>query len=437
MPRTINEVAVIGAGTMGAGIAGVCAAAGYPVVLLDLIEGAASQAVERLSSGKRPVLTAEQAALISCGSLGQDLETIADCDWICEVIVEKLEPKRELYQRIEPIRKPGSIVSSNTSGIPLKDLTDGMPDSLRRDIAITHFFNPVHVMKLLELVPGEDTSDDVITTLAEFCGKKLGKGAVYAKDTVNFIGNRIGCFWILSGLHIGEKALRNGLTTESIDALMSEPMGFPSTGLYGLCDLIGLDIMESVAKNLAANLPEDDIGHQYTAFPAAEQAMFDQGQLGRKTGGGFYKLLRHDDGSKTMQIFDLVTEQWRDAQPVTLADSQQDCAELLFGDSNESQFAWEIMSLTLAYAADLVPEIADDIVNVDRAMRWGFNWARGPFEMIDQLGPTRFMDKLQAENRPVPKMLAVLASASDEQFYRNDGTEYLGVDGQYHPVPAE
>lgn len=422
---------------MGAGIAGVCAAAGFPVVLLDLVEGAAEKASEKLTLGSRPVLTAEQASLIECGDLGSDLNTIADCDWICEVIIEKLQPKRDLFLQIESIRKPGSIVTSNTSGIPLRDITREMPENLQQDIAITHFFNPVHIMRLLELIPGEKTANDVIPSLAEFCSKELNKGAVYAKDTVNFIGNRIGCFWILSGLHIGENALKNGMSIETIDALMAAPMGFPGTGLYGLCDLIGLDIMESVGKNLNANLPTDDIGRQFVNFPAAEQAMFDKGQLGRKTGGGFYKLVRHDDGSKTMQIFDLMAAEWRGMQPVELKDEHSKLTSLLWSDSAEGRFAWDIMSLTLSYACDLVPDIADDIVNIDRAMRWGFNWAQGPFEMLDEIGADAFIEKLASENRAIPKMLEVLKSAKASSFYQNDGTSYLGTDGKYHSVPAE
>ncbi len=437
MARSINKIAVIGAGTMGAGIAGVCASAGFPVVLLDLVEGASEKAVDRLTGGSRPALTLEQASLISCGSLDNDLDKVADCDWLCEVIIEKLEPKRELFKKLEKIRKSNSIVTSNTSGIPLRDITAGMPEQLKRDIAITHFFNPVHIMRLLELIPGEETDSDVIPALADFCGKNLGKGAVYAKDTVNFIGNRIGCFWILSGLHIGRQALQNGLNTETVDALMSEPMGFPATGLYGLCDLIGLDIMESVAKNLDTNLPAHDIGREFVTFPSAEQSMFDSGQLGRKTGGGFYKLIRHDDGSKSMQVFDLLTEKWRSAVNVELTDEQKNYSDLLSGNSIESKFAWDIMSLTLAYSADLVPEIADDIVNIDRAMRWGFNWTYGPFELIDRLGAAIFIEKLQAENRAIPKMLQILDASGGDTFYRNNGNEYLGIDGHYHQVPAE
>ena len=435
MQRDIKKVGVIGAGTMGGGIAGVCAAAGIPVVLLDVQQDAASQAIERLTGGRRPVLDAEQAARISSGSIADDLQQLQDCDWICEVIIEDLAAKRALFEQLEPHRKPGSIITSNTSGIPLRDICAGMPEEFRRNVAITHFFNPVHIMRLLELVPGEDTDAEVTATLADFCTNTLNKGVVYAKDTVNFIGNRIGCFWVLSGLHRGIAAQQAGLRMETIDALLSKPVGLPPTGLYGLVDLIGLDIMELVAQNLRANLPEGDAYFDYLDLPAAEQAMIAAGQLGRKTGGGYYKMTRLDDGSKNMEVFDLVSQQWRALQPATLDDDQGDINSLLFSDSPEGQFAWDVMSQTLAYSADRVPEIADDIVNVDRAMRWGFSWAEGPFELIDRIGAARFTERLVSEGKPVPAMLKVLQSAGAESFYQ-DG-KFLGVDGNWHEIPAE
>jgi len=206
MKRTISSVGVIGAGTMGAGIAGISAAAGLPVVLLDLEKETATKAVDKLTGGRNPVLTEEQAKLINCGSIDSDLSLLADTDWICEVIIENLDAKRSLFEKLEPVRKDGSIITSNTSGIPLRDICAAMPDRFNNDIAVTHFFNPVHIMRLLELVPGESTDPEVTEALVKFLGGTLNKGVVYAKDTVNFIGNRIGCFWILAGLHLGTEA---------------------------------------------------------------------------------------------------------------------------------------------------------------------------------------------------------------------------------------
>ncbi|MDO6461757.1 3-hydroxyacyl-CoA dehydrogenase NAD-binding domain-containing protein [Granulosicoccaceae sp. 1_MG-2023] len=435
MTRTISRIAVIGAGTMGAGIAGVCAKAGLPVVLLDLQPGAAAAAIERLTGGSRPVLSDEEAARITPGNLNDDLALVSDADWLCEVIVEKTGPKRELFRTLDKVRKPGSILSSNTSGIPLRDISADMPEAVRRDIAITHFFNPVHLMKLVELVPGEETAPDVIPTLAAFIQNHLGKGPVYAKDTINFIGNRIGCFWLLAGLHEALPYLQQGLSIEKADALLGEPVGLPATGFFGLHDLIGLDIMESIANNLKAGLPEGDAGLPYATFPPAVQAMFEAGQLGRKTGAGFYKLERHADGSKQMMVFNPLTASWAEAAAVSLSATEQDFASLVQDKSTSGEFVRAMMLPTLAYAADLVPQIADDIVNVDRAMRWGFNWQKGPFELIDVLGAGTFAELCQAASKPVPSMVSKLLAAGADSFYKDAGRRYFGVDSEWHDVP--
>jgi len=433
MSRKIESVAVLGGGTMGTGIAGACAQAGHRVLLLDVDMATAEAAKDRILNGRPPSLEDPgKASLITLGSLEDDLHKIADYDWICEAIIEDVDAKRALFERFEPLRRDGSVVSTNTSGIPLHSITAGMPGRLCQDIAVTHFFNPVQVMKLMELVPDTDTTADVIEALSAFCGGTLGKGVVHAKDTVNFIGNRIGCFLLLSGLHKAKAALNDGLSMEEIDALMSGPMGLPKTGLYGLFDLIGLDIMYLVGKNLAVNLPAGDTGHGFTSLPATEQAMYDSGQLGRKTGGGFYKMIKHDDGSRSKEIYDVATGVWRPAVDVELAEAHQDAAGLMFGDDAQARFVWNLMGGALLYAADLIPEIADDVVNIDNAMRWGFAWKQGPFQLLDALGPAKVIAKLEADGQPLPAMLQVLKDAGGDSFYRNDGTEFLGLDGAYH-----
>lgn len=435
MTRKIDSVAVLGGGTMGGGIAGACAEAGCRVLLLDVNIEAAQKSFDRIVNGRPPAIdTPEAAERIEVGSF-DNLAKIADYDWICEAVIEDLDTKRALFEKLEPLRRDGSVVSTNTSGIPLRSITEGMPERLRRDITVTHFFNPVKMMKLMELVPDADTTQDVVDALAEFCGKRLGKGVVHAKDTVNFIGNRIGCYWMLAGLHKAHAGLEQGLSMEMVDALMGAPVGLPSTGLYGLIDLIGLDIMDFVGKNLDRNLPADDAGRAYTKFPPAEAEMMARGQLGRKTGGGFYKLIKHEDGSRSKETFDLLTGEWRPA--VEGAPSHGDAKSLLFANDMEGRFAWACMGGALAYAADLVPQISDDIVNVDRAMRWGFAWQKGPFQLLDEIGPSEFITRLEQEAHPVPHMLAVLRDAGAESFYRNEGKEFLGTDGRYHPVPAE
>lgn len=435
MTRKIDSVAVLGGGTMGAGIAGACAEAGCRVLLLDVSVEAAQKALDRIVNGRPPAIdTPEAAARIETGSF-DDLAKIADYDWICEAVIEDLDTKRTLFERLEPLRRDGSVVSTNTSGIPLRSITEGMPERLRRDITVTHFFNPVKVMKLMELVPDADTTQDAVDALAEFCGKRLGKGVVHAKDTVNFIGNRIGCYWMLAGLHKARAALEQGLSMEQVDAVMGAPVGLPSTGLYGLIDLIGLDIMDFVAKNLDLNLPAEDAGRAYLGFPPAERDMMARGQLGRKTGGGFYKLTKHEDGSRTKETFDLLAGDWRPAQEAS--PNHGDAKSLIFADDVEGRFAWACMGGALVYAADLVPRISDDIVNVDRAMRWGFAWKKGPFELLDEIGPPEVITRLEQEAHQVPRMLAILRDAGAESFYRDSGKEFLGADGRYRPVPAE
>lgn len=431
----IKKVAVIGAGTMGAGIAALCAQAGIPVVLLDLSKEGADKAVERMLMGRFPAIEeSEKAALITTGELHQGLPLLKECDWICEVVLEDLAVKRETFTLIEAHRKEGSIVSTNTSGIPLREIDRGMPERLQEEILVTHFFNPVKQMRLVELVPGAATKPEVIEAMGAFC-RQLGKGAVYAKDTVNFIGNRIGCFWILSGLHLGREAREQGLDTEFIDAIVSSPAGIPATGLYGLVDLIGLDIMDKVSQNLAENLPLEDIGRAYTTFPPEEAAMVKKGQLGRKSGGGYYRVTKSDDGSKSKEVFDHKMDKWRTANEITLDVQDQSLDSLIKSDTPQGDFFWLLMSTTLSYAAELIPEIADDIVNIDRAMRWGFGWEKGPFEMLDIIGATEFCNRLLAENRPLPKMLQILNAAGAFSFYRADGSEFLGRDGLFHPVP--
>ncbi len=432
MPRQIESVAVLGCGTMGSGIAAASAAAGCRVLMLDLTAEAVAAALDAVD--------AEHRHLVETGTMADDLGKIADYDWICEAIVEDVAVKRELFAELEPLRRDGSVISSNTSGIPLRDITEGFDDRLLADVAITHFFNPVRVMKLFELVPGEQTSPEVIDAFAAFGASKLGKGVVHAKDTVNFIGNRIGCFFMLSGLHLAKPFLADGMSQETVDAVLGKPIGLPPTGLYGLIDLIGLDVMDLVGKNLEINLPEGDAGRAYTAFPGAEQRMLDRGQLGRKAGGGFGRMVKLDDGSKKRETFDLLTETWRDGQEPDLAGVPADLGEVLFADSPQGELAWQVFGGTLRYAAGLVPEIADDVVNIDRAIRWGFNWTQGPFEMLDVLGPERVMAKIESEGGDLPKMLSVLRDSGASGFYRTDvdgAAQYLTVTGDWAAVSPE
>ena len=426
MSSNINSIAVLGAGTMGAGIAALAADKDCKVLLLDISDEAAQKGKDSMISERNPMLSdPSKINNVETGTFENDFELIKNYDWICEVVIEKLDIKRQIFEKIEKYRKDGSIVSSNTSGIPLRDITENMPDRLLSDVCITHFFNPVKVMKLCELIPGEKTKPEILDNLSIFLRDIMNKGVVNAKDTVNFIGNRIGCFLILKGLHQGKKAREVGLIQEEIDGLMSRPIGLPPTGLYGLVDLIGLDVMYSVGKNLAINLPKDDQGLKYVNLPTEEQNMFDSGQLGRKTGGGFYRMQKLDNGEKKKEVFDLSNLEWRDAKKISIDGD----LNMMLEDTEQGNYLWQVMGSTLAYAADLIPEIADDILNIDRAMRWGFALSKGPFEMLDEIGPNNFINKCKENNISIPKMLQILDESENDTFYK-DG-KYLTKDGNY------
>ncbi|MGH6719506.1 MAG: 3-hydroxyacyl-CoA dehydrogenase family protein [Alphaproteobacteria bacterium] len=437
--RKIDNVAVIGAGTMGLGIAALCADRDVPVLLLDRAGPAgdrnapARAALERLPALRPAAMTnPDKVGRVTIGNVADDLGRIAGYDWVCEAVFEDLALKRAMMTEIETRRRAGSIVTTNTSGIPLRAIVAGLPERLNRDIAVSHFFNPVSVMRLCEIVPGPHTAPDVVPTLEAFIGGRMGKGIVHAKDTVNFIANRIGCYFMLVGLHNAMAALEAGADAEAIDAALGPPVGLPSTGLFGLIDLIGLDVMDFVAKNLALNLPAGDAGRAYLAFPAQVQAMLERGQIGRKAGAGFYRMVKTADGGRGREVWDLRAGVWRGERKPEIAAGERSAAGLLAAPGPLGRLARQTVGGTLAYAAGLVPDIADDIVNVDAAMRWGYAWAKGPFELLDALDPPAFARRLASEGRGVPSMLGVLASAGRNRFYDADGKGFLGTDGRMH-----
>ena len=429
MEDNIKSVAVLGSGTMGAGIAALAANNNCKVLLLDISDDAVNKGKEKIINEKKPLLSdQEKIKNIDIGTFENDFHKIKNYDWICEVVVEELNIKRDIFTKIEKHRSINSIVSSNTSGIPLKDITKDMSEELLKNVCITHFFNPVEIMKLCELIPGEKTENKVMNKLSLFLSKVFNKGVVYGKDTVNFIGNRIGCFFMLRGLHEGKVARSKGISIEEIDSLLSKPMGLPPTGLYGLIDLIGLDVMHSVGKNLKINLPDNDTGLPFTKLPSEEQNLFANKQLGRKTGGGFYRIKKLDSGEKIKETFDLDNGEWK---AFTKIQNEKDL-NIILEESDLGNLAWNVMGSTLLYAADLIPEIADDILNIDRAMRWGFAWQMGPFEIIDKLGPKNVIKKCLHKNQELPKMLQVLEKSENEFFYNEN--MYLDLNGSYKEI---
>jgi 3-hydroxyacyl-CoA dehydrogenase len=438
----IKSVAVIGSGVMGSGIAGQIANAGYKVMLLDIVPKDAADrsalargAIERmLKTDPAPLMTKSAAKLITPGNTEDDFDTLKEVDWIVEVIVENLDIKKKLYERIEKVRKPGCIVSSNTSTIPLHLLVEGRSEDFAKHFLITHFFNPPRYMRLLELVTGPKTGADVAATVREFCDVKLGKGVVKCNDTPGFIANRIGTLWMQAGVNA---AIDLGLTVEEADAIAGRPMGIPKTGIFSLIDLVGLDLMPHLAKSLLSTLPPNDAYRSaYRDVPLFAKMIAD-GYTGRKGKGGFIRMSKSADGARVKEAIDLKTGNYRPAieKPdlPSIEAGKKGLRALVESPDKGGRYAWALLSQGLSYAADLVPEIADDIVAVDEAMKLGYGWKNGPFAMIDALGASWFAERLQAEGLPVPKMLKV---ANGRPFYRTENgvLEHLTVAGDYKPV---
>ena len=438
----IKKAAVIGAGTMGLGIAGQLANAGVEVTLLDIpAEGEnrnaiAERALQRLLDENQPGLLHEDfLSRIKIGNIEDDMAMLADVDWIAEAIVERLDIKKALYKKIDAVRKRGSIVSSNTSTIPISLLVEDMPESFQAEFAITHFFNPVRFMRLLEIVRGQATRLDVIETLEEFCDTRLGKGIVVCNDTPGFLGNRVGVFAIQTALH---EAFRMGLKPEEADAIFGRPMGIPKTGVFGLYDLIGIDLMSDVAKSLVSILPDSDAFHKVSAEIPAMVRMIDEGYIGNKVDkGGFYQPADAANGvSRKTLDFDSFEYREHDAsRPQVAIDAELagDFTLLLEQDDKYGDYAWRILSNTLCYAAELVPVVNESLVAVDDAMKLGYNWIQGPHEMIDAIGVDKFIARLEKEGREVP---AFVRTAAGKSFYRvsDSKLQFLLADGSYRDL---
>ena len=436
----IKKVAVIGAGTMGAGIAGQVANAGVEVWLLDLptdsgvdaegntlsVNALAERGLQRLRDPDSPGLMSEAAeANIHLGNTRDDFDKLADCDWVAEAVVERLDIKKDLYKRLDEVCHDSAIITSNTSTIPISLLVEDMPESFQKRFAITHFFNPVRFMRLLELVRGEHTDPAVIDVLDAFCEERLGKGVVNCADTPGFLGNRVGVYAIQCALHA---ALDMGLKPAEADALFGRPMGIPKTGVFGLYDLIGIDLMSDVVQSLVNILPDGDAFHAEAAVVPLMSEMIANGQTGNKQGKGFY---RTDEATNTRYVLDFESGEYIESPRLNLPLAERAEAEglhvLLEDDGLYGQFAWRVLSRTLTYAASLIPEVGDDPVPVDDAMKLGYNWIQGPFEMIDAIGVDRFIARLDADGMEVPAFLREAAGAS---FYRvSDGSSASAESG--------
>ena len=430
----INKVAVLGSGTMGSGIAAQVANAGIPVLLLDMTRETSASARDALYSRKpAPFMSAAAGELVTTGSFDEDLALIGDCDWIVEVIVERLEPKQQLFQRVQAVRKPGSVVTSNTSGLLISEIIEAMPAGFAEDFLITHFFNPPRYMPLVELVAGESTQPSAYDRVKEFCEVALGKVVVDAKDTPCFIGNRVGVYTLIAGLRA---TVDMGISIEEADAAAGRPMGWPGTGLFGLLDLVGFDVVADICENMKSQLSAEDAARPFLDLPAVAQWMLAEGMVGRKAGKGFYR----QSGSgpdKIRESIDLASREYRPWQGSELASARcRSVAELVDCDDLGGRFAWELLANSLGYAATVAGEIADDVMAIDSAMREGFSWKFGPFELLDQIGVAKLVERFEAEGRVVPPLLQQVLAQGDGRFYRDgsQGAEYFGLDGVYHKV---
>jgi 3-hydroxyacyl-CoA dehydrogenase len=442
VPEGIRKVCVIGAGVMGAGIAAQVANAGVPVLLLDIVRDPADRnsvargAVETmLRADPAPFMSKAAAKLVEVGNIDDDLAKVAGCDWIVEAIVERLDLKQGLYAKLEGHRAPHAAVSSNTSTIPLAQLIEGRSEGFRGAFIITHFFNPPRYMRLLEFVTGPHGDPAIAARVADFVDRALGKRIVRAKDSPGFIANRIGTFWVQSAINA---AFDLGLTVEEADAIAGKPMGVPATGVFGLMDLVGLDLMPHVRGSLLATLPADDAYRAIARDEPRIAAMLAAGQTGRKGKGGFYRL---NPESRAKEAIDLATGEYRPAvkaapppEPAGLNSAGGgDLAALLALPGKPGAYAWAVLGPTLAYAASLAGTVADDIAAIDDAMKLGYNWRLGPFELIDRLGAPALAARLAAEGLAVPPILAL---AGDRPFHRVEQgrRQVLGLDGAYRDL---
>src|SRR6266404_2905666 len=448
MKISIQKAVVLGAGTMGARIAAHFANAGLPCVLLDIVPpdlkpGAPASERNRFARNgieaakkSRPAafFSASLADKISIGNFDDDLGRCAEADWIIEVVAENLEIKRGLLAKVAQFRKPGSIVTTNTSGLPVHLIAEGLPEEFQQHWAGTHFFNPPRYMKLVEVIPGPKTSPGVLSTLSDFCDRQLGKGVVLAKDTPNFIANRIGTFSMLNALRLMQSL---GMSVEEVDACTGPAVGWPKSATFRTADIVGLDVLMHVVKNIYETAPYDESRETYK-IPSFVEEMAKRKWLGDKTGQGFYKRVKGGEGEKEILTLDLNTMEYREKQKARFAsieagkaveDTRERLRALLtplFEDQKTDkaqQFIWGGLSEMCLYAGRRMREIADNIVDVDHAMRWGFAWELGPFEMVDAIGLAAFTAQIKKEGRTLPAVFEKALASGRTSFYESSKGE--------------
>jgi len=456
--KRINKVAILGAGTMGARIAAHFANAGVPSYLLDIVppdaDGPARNKVAAagLDTAKKSkpaaFFSSSLASLITVGNFEDDLKKLADVDWIIEAIIENLDIKRALLQKVNAVRKPGTIITTNTSGLPVGKIAEGFPEDFRRAWFGTHFFNPPRYMRLLELIPTPDTDRALLEAVAHFSDVRLGKGVVYAKDTPNFIGNRIGTFSVLNVMRLMQEM---NLSIEDVDALTGAPVGWPKSATFRTIDLVGLDILSHVVGNMTSNVRDE---RSDLRLPDFYGNMLERRWLGDKTKGGFYKKAKGADGQEERMAIDWKTLEYRPRQKpkfpsLDMAKNLEDTGprvRMLLGLEGSGkldtagQFLWQALSELWTYSANRIPEISDTVVEIDRAMKLGFNWEMGPFELWDAAGVEATVARMKKEGKPVAANVEKLLASGKKTWYSDEpkatsGRAYFDLStANYKPV---
>ncbi|MBU2489971.1 MAG: enoyl-CoA hydratase/isomerase family protein, partial [Proteobacteria bacterium] len=459
MVRRIKKAAVLGSGVMGGGIAALLASAGVEVLLLDIVpfdltdeqKKDPAQRNRIVKAGydaavkSRPALfmdAKKDSTRVSIGNFDDDWNKLSDCDWIVEVVVENLKIKKDVLSKVEKVRKPTAIVSTNTSGIPLEAMSEHLPSEFRKNFMGTHFFNPVRYMKLLELIPGKETSQEILDFMADFGERILGKGIVWAKDTPNFIGNRIGVQGMVQAMRFMVEA---GLSIPEVDATFGPLMGRPKTAMFKTADLVGLDTLGHVAKNTYDLVPDDEARDSFV-IPDFVARMIEKKQFGNKTQGGFYKKEMTPEWKWLRKVINPTTGEYVDLERASggcldaakaAKSLPEKMAAIVFGDDKIAKFAWKVVSNGLVYAANRIPEISDTIVEIDNAMKWGYNFSMGPFESWDAIGVEKAIAKMEADGLTVPENVKKMIAAGNKTFYKTEGGKdyyYDLVNGGYKAI---
>ena len=467
MNKRIKKAGVIGAGVMGATIAAQLANVGIETILLDIVPSRISEEEIRkgvtqeskafrnklsrngvdtaLKSKPASFYVPENGRLITIGNMEDDLDKLKQVDWIIEVVLERLDIKKAVFEKLEKVITPGTIIASNTSGISARAMCEGRSENFRKHFAITHFFNPPRYMKLLEIVPGPDTLPEVVSTLAETCEKVVGKGVVYAKDTPNFIANRIGIFSMFHGIRT---MMDLGMSIEAVDAMTGPVIGHPKSASFRTSDLVGLDVILHVAQNVYDGAASDEKREAFVP-PEFIKKMVEKGLLGQKTKQGFYKKNKGQDKRKALLSIDYNTLEYKPLQEVKLASLEAaknisgtgaKVKSLFYADDLAGRFTFRTMTETLLYSAEKIPEIADDILNVDNAMKWGFAWKMGPFESWDAIGVKKSAEKMKAAGYRLPAWVQEMLDSGKESFYRREKglVSYYDIPSRdYKPVPVK